>query len=265
MRNYLLFSLAVCLLIGKYCYASDNSSDTSGTVGIENIHKVLESNTWFYISLQNNVLPEFGMQNFTATMNYAIYNKDFSEVLIPDNAIVYGTYQNDAVSCRFNINKIIFKGTEISFKSKDYSTVSTIFPGKLACNPKMKYLSPQLLEFKTNVAINNLAPVDYNRVYIPLNTQDNFVQAFGSSDYSIRSITKFTNKLMKVVIEYKDQAIVSKIIPVFYDNYGQAHQLNFTTEEVKINNLKTNQIVYIFTSAYDKFGFGTLYLTRSFF
>ena len=84
------------------------------------------------------------------------------------------------------------------------------------------------------------------------------VQSFGNADYAITGTTKFTNGLMKVSVKFYNLSIKNKLLPVYFDEFGLAHFLNFTliTEEGENNYQDTYS--YLVLAKYNKFGFGIL-------
>ena len=131
-------------------------------------------------------------------------------------------------------------------------------PNQPECNPKMSYQVHQLLEFQTKVDIAGLEPISRNNNYIAEDKQDNFVQAYGNSDYAITGITKFTNGLMQVSVKFNNDSIKSKLVPVYYSELGMPHALNYTFITTEAIPSSRNTSSYLILSHYNNFGFGIL-------
>lgn len=253
------------------CNASSQIAIKNANV-VKNIHGVVESGTWFNFILQNSITaPNKGqdsIEQFTAKLVNPIYNKNFTELLIPvqtitqksgnkgkptinktiAGAILTGIYKNDGNRCTFIIETIHFKDTEIELKPGAYSTVNASLPNQPGCNSKLNYTSGQLLEFQIKVDISDLYPIRFDKNLQELSTQDHYVQSYGTSDYAITGITKFTNGFTQVIIRFYDNNIKDKLVPVFYDDFDLPHQINF----MRISD------TYLLGANYQKFGFGIL-------
>ncbi len=257
MKQCMLILLGVA--VTNICAAeSSNNFNVKADVIIKNIHGVVQSGTWFNLALSNNVTASIGSQKFTAVVTEPIYNKDFSEVLIPAQTMVSGTYLNDGKTCSFGIETISLKDAEIDLLPGAYTKVNASLLNQPECNPEINYVPSQLLEFQTKVDIEGLTPVTYNKDYYIKDSQDNFVQTYGNSDYAISSINRYTNGLLKVSVKFFDNSLKGKLIPVYFDEFGVSHPLNFnmvTTEDKPFDNLN-NTYSYMFSSAHPKFGFG---------
>ena len=261
-----LLGLAMCATMTAYAANSDQYIKAS--IMMKTTHGVVQSGTWFNLALQDSIAPEQGSQSFTAKLIDPIYNEDFSEVLIPANSKVTGTYKNNGSSCSFEVENISYNntrtrvldvgGTDIELQPGAYSTINASLPNQPECNPKIGYQAHQLLEFQTKVDIAGLDPVARNADYVAEDKPDNFVQAYGNSDYTIVGITRFTNGLMQVSVKFNDESIKNKLVPVYYDEFGIPHPLNYTfiaTEAMpSSNNIKS----YLVLSRYNNFGFGIL-------
>lgn len=219
---------------------------------------VISSGTWFNLSLEQLIMPIKGEEAFSAKIVDPIYNQAFSAILIPANAKVSGTYRNTGNRCVFAINTIKFKNTEIELHSGAYSVVNASVPKQIECNPHLSYGINQQLEFKTLVAISGLEPFSYNRSYVTLHSRDSFVQTVGNEDYMINGIQKYSNGLMQVGVKFIDKSLKSKLLPVYYDDYGIVHFLNYTlvTDPDSLGQSDTQS--YLMLGDHDKFGFGIL-------
>ena len=152
------------------------------------------------------------------------------------------------------------KDADIELQPGAYTKVNASMPNQPECNPNINYVPAQLLEFQTKVDIEGLTPVAYNKDYYIKNSQDNFVQTYGNSDYAITAITKYTNGLMKVSVKFFNNSLKNKLVPVYFDDFGISHGLSFdmvTTEDRPFDNLN-NTYSYMFTGVHPKFGFGIL-------
>jgi hypothetical protein len=252
------FTVGLTLFAG---FALANSSNyIKANLIMKNVHSTVNAGTWFSLSLRDGLNPAGGTQRFTATLNDQIYNKNFTEGLIPAKAIISGIYKNDGKSCSFEIDSISFKGTDIALQPGAYTTVNASLPNQSECDSSMNYNAGQLLEFQTKVDIPDLTPISYTKDYIVQSTPDNFVQAYGNSDYYITGITKFTNGLMQVKVKFNDLSLKDKLVPVYYDDLGLPHCLNFTfmaTEDGALDQLN-NTYSYLVLGHYNNFGFGVL-------
>lgn len=221
---------------------------------IKNVHGVLESGTWFNLSLLTNVNASLGTQNFTARLNEPIYNQNFEELLIPANSIATGTYSNSGESCSFNVTQIQFDNQRVELLASNYTKISLPLPAMLTCDPKKNYLQTQIMDFKSNKDIE-IAPLSYNKMNLVAVTNNTFVQTFGKNDrYVITKIINFTNGLMEVTVKFNEPEYINRFIPVFYDNYEIPHPINFTKHLINDGS----EVSYIFTSRYSKFGFALI-------
>lgn len=267
MKKYLYVIIASMMF--SICNASNQIKDANV---VKNIHGVVESGTWFNFILQNSITaPHEGqdsIEQFTATLVNPVYNKNFTELLIPvqtitqksrnkgkptinkiiAGAILTGIYKNDGNRCTFIIETISFKDTEIQFKPGAYSTVNASLPNQPGCNSKLNYTSGQLLEFQIKFDIPDLYPISFDKNLQELSTQDKYVQSYGTSDYVITGLTKFTNGFTQVTLRFYDNDIKDKLVPVFYDDFDLPHQINF----MRISD------TYLMWANYQKFGFGIL-------
>ena len=263
MKKYVLLMLGFLSVSGA-CFATDSSQFIKANIEFKNAHSVVASGTWFSMTLQSNLIASLGAQqtrvsSFTATLVDPILNQTFSEVLIPAKAVVRGTYHNDGKTCSFEIETISYKDTDIGLAPGAYSTVNATLPNQLECNPNFNYGSGQHMEFQTKVDIAGLDPiVHYSKDYVVKNSQDNFVQAYGNSSYAISGITKFTNGFMQINIRFYDKSIRNKLVPVYFDEAGLPHSLNFAliARDTQTSVNDTNS--YLILSHYNNFGFGIL-------
>lgn len=283
MKKYLYGIIGYTVF--SICNASNQIVIKDSSV-VKNIHGVVESGTWFNFVLQNNITaPNAGQNNsqrFTAKLVNPIYNKNFTELLIPvqtitqkskkkgkssinktiAETILTGIYKNDGNTCTFIIETISFNDTrvgdtEIQLKPGAYSIINASLPNQPECNPKFNYNSGQLLEFQTKVDIPDLYPIRFDKNLHKQSTPDNYVQAYGTSDYVITGINKFTNGFTQISVRFYDNGIQNKLVPVFYDELNIPHQINFLLEDEK--PLKTSTTgTYLLGSSYQKFGFGIL-------
>ena len=159
MRKHILTLAGIAAV--TTCNAT-SSNYIKADVMIKNIHGAVQSGTWFNLALDNNIVGTAGSQHFTAKVVDPIYNKDFSEVLIPANTLVSGTYLNDGNTCSFNIDNIALKDADIELQPGAYSKVNASMLNQPECNPNINYVLSQLLEFQLKVDIEGLTPVAYN-------------------------------------------------------------------------------------------------------
>jgi hypothetical protein len=279
MKRYLHGIIGLIAMV-SICHANNQVAIKEATI-VKNVHGIVESGTWFNFVLQNSITTPNGgqssMQPFTAKLVSPIYNKNFTELLIPTQtmiqkprkkgkppvnkviagAILTGAYKNDGDTCTFIIETISFNDTEIEFKPGAYSTVNASLPNQSECNSKLNYSSGQLLEFQIKVDIPNLYPIRFDKNLKELSTQNSYVQAYGNSDYVITEITKFTNGFMQVAVKFYDNDIKDKLVPVFYDEFDIPHQINFLrVDGQQSRNFSTS--TYLLGADYQKFGFGVL-------
>lgn len=254
MKKILFLTLGV--LLASNCFAGASNKFINANIQLKNIHGVVSAGTWFNLALQDNIIPSNESQLFTAKLVDPIINQNLSEGLIPANAIVTGTYRNDSKKCSFEIDNISFKGTDIDLFPGAYTTVSAPLPNQPECDPELSYRVGQQLEFQTKVDIEDLTPIIQYKNFKIINKPDNFVQSFGNDDYAISGITKFTNGLMKVSVKFYNVSIKDKLVPVYFDEFGLPHCLNFSLMTEEENNQNTYS--YIFIDKYNKFGFGVL-------
>ena len=250
MKNRLSIWLGVIIVGISTANASGLKLSSSSL--IKNGHGLVEMGSWINMKLQTPLLAKEQVQAFTAKTVDPVYNHDFSELLIPANSTVTGTYNNDGEECSFSINKISFKDTEIQLKHGAYSAINAALPNQPACNPEIGYSVGQLLEFQTKIDIANLdviASVKQNSKTL----HDNFIEAYGNSQYIIKDISRFDNGLMQIIVDIRDSDIKNKLVPVYYDDYGIAHSLNF-----QVKDMGYNEYSYLMLGHYDSFGFGML-------
>lgn len=225
-------------------------------------HGVIHAGTWFNLSLQQEIVAnsngDFSNQNFIARVVDPIYSQDFSEILIPKVALVKGVYHNNGKSCSFEINTIEFKNTQITLYPGAYSIVNASLPGQIECNSKLDYSINQQLEFKSLVDINGLEPVILNKDYVTKSSSDSFVQTVGNIAYTVTNIQRFTNGLMEVSVEFKDKSLKAKLLPVYYDDYGIVHFLNYAIVINQDMLWQNDTQSYLILGSHDRFGFGTL-------
>jgi hypothetical protein len=248
MKKKILVCLSACL-IGVSTVNATGIKLKSNSL-IKNGHGLVEAGSWVNMKLQTPLIVKQQVQTFTAKTVDPVYNHDFSEVLIPANSIVSGEYNNDGDFCSFSINKISFKDTEIQLKQGAYSTVSATLPNQPACNPEMAYMAGQLLEFQTKVDIPNLDVIANIKQRSKV-SHDNFIEAYGNSQYVIKDISRFDNGLMQIEVQLVNVDIKDKLVPVYYDDYGIAHGLNY-----QLTRLGNSEYSYLMLSNYDSFGFG---------
>lgn len=256
MKNKLFLILGMLSAIN--CYADDSGTNLKANIQAKNIHGVVSAGTWFNLALQDNIIASTGSQHFTATLVDPILNENLSEGLIPAKSTINGTYRNNGSKCSFEIDSITFKGTTIDLLPGAYSNVIASLPNQPDCNPNMNYSPSQQLEFQTKVDIENLTPIVRYKDYTITNKQDNFVQSFGNSDYRITGITKFTDGLMEVSVKFYNLSIKDKLVPVYFDEFGLPHCLNFTLITEDENSNYENIYSYLVLAKYNKFGFGIL-------
>lgn len=256
MNNKTIVFLGMIAVLGNANASIAANIPIKAKLIINNVHGVVSEGSWFNLELQNSIVPEDGSQSFTAKTSVPIFNKDFSEGLITAKAVVNGTYYNDGKTCSFNIENISFGDTEIEFLSGALSVVNASQPNQPDCNPMIGYEQNQALEFQTKVDIENLDPIWNNKEFIIKNSQDDFAQTYGNSDYAIGSIVKYTNGLMKVRVKFNSSSIKDKLVPVYFDDFGVSHALNFNlvSDKTQLNNSYS----YIFAGTHRKFGFGIL-------
>ena len=265
MKKHLI---AMLLVFSGYIYAENSSQHIKANIEMKNVHGVVASGTWFSLELQDNIVASTGTQHFTATLVDPIFNQNMTEGLIPAKAVINGTYRNDGSTCSFEIERISYNntrtrvldvgGTDIDLQPGAYTKVNATTPNQLECNPSYNYGSRQHLEFQTKVDIAGLDPiVHYSKDYVVKPSPLNFVQAFGTSSYAITGITKFTNGFMQVKVKFYDKSLRDKLVPVYFDEFGLAHCLNYTListdEQLSVVN-DTNS--YLILSHYNNFGLG---------
>ncbi|MDQ5921375.1 MAG: hypothetical protein QG673_1433 [Pseudomonadota bacterium] len=229
---------------------------------VESKQGVIHAGTWFNLSLQQEIVAnsngDFSNQNFIARVVDQIYSQDFSEILIPKGALVKGVYSSNGKSCSFEINTIEFKYTQITLYPGAYSIVNASLPGQIECNSKLDYSINQQLEFKSLVDINGLEQVGLNKDYVIKPSPDSFVQIVGNSAYVVSNIQRFTNGLMEVSVEFKDKSLKAKLLPVYYDDYGIVHFLNYAIVINQDMLWQNDTQSYLILGSHDRFGFGTL-------
>ena len=253
--KYTKYAFSICLIAN--CYANNIHHIKHKIQTKVNTDGNVQAGTWFNLDLQSVVQNAQGTQQFRAITVEPIYNKDYSAILIPAKATVNGSYINNGSTCSFSINKISFKDTDVELNPGAYSTVNASLPNQAPCNPELTYTTGQLLEFQTKVIIGDLLPVSINNDYQVLNTPYSFAQAEGNKDYIVKNITTFTNGLMKLDVEFHNQSIEDKLVPIYYDRYGLSHFINFTIVTNNQENLNSSNLrSYLILSYYLDFGFG---------
>lgn len=246
MKYTLLFT---ALLSITYANAASLNSETI----VKNTHGVVDAGTWVSMALENGLTAKQGAQKYSARTLDPIYNKKMTEILIPQGATISGTYNNDGKTCSLSVDTISFKGTDISLKPGAYSEVNLSQLNHIGCNVSTDYPENQLMEFQFKVDIKTLDVI--KTVKNAINpTDNNYVQSYGDSDYKIRDITNFTNGLMQVtVVMNKDELNSNNLVPVYFDDLGMAHNLNYYAVP-----LGDNVYAYEMLSHYDKWGFGVM-------
>lgn len=243
LRKWMMHSKRIVLL---FVYAGF----TSQTMALAP-SAVLEKNTWFNLSLQQDIQAKIGSQNFTAILDEPIYNSDFSALLIPANALAHGVYSNDGLSCKFVINKITFDGRDINLTVVNYSPISVPISGVTTCDVHKNYLRTQIMDFRSLEALK-LSPVAHSNLDKIADSTASFVQTFGNNNqYIIDKINVSSGELIEVTIHFVDKESYTRFIPVFYDNYEISHPVNYSIS----NTDDQGDVTYLFTSRYSKFGF----------
>lgn len=263
LRKVKMKKLIVLMLglsaVANVCVAKNSNKFIKANIELKNAHSVVSSGTWFSMDLTTDLVASTGTQKFSATLVDPIYNQNFSEGLIPAKAVVNGTYHNDGSTCSFEIDSISFKGTEIGLAAGAYSIVNATVADQPECNPRFNYGQGQHMEFQTKVDIPDLIPINRIKDYtVVKNDTDDFVQAYGNSDYAITGITKFTNGLMQVNVRFYDSSIREKLVPVYFDEAGLAHCLNFTIIATDLQTGVNDTSSYLVLAHYNNFGFGIL-------
>ena len=285
MKKYVLVPMVRVMLgvlaVSGACQAADASQFIKANIEFKNTHGVVASGTWFSMTLQDNLIASTGSQAFTATLVDPIFNQNMTEGLIPANAVVNGTYRNDGKTCSFEIDTISFNDdiqvskhgskhkakqpvvyggtTEIGLAPGAYSAVNATLPNQPECNPSFNYGAGQHMEFQTKVDIAGLEPIVTYKDYIIKENKDNFLQTYGNSSYAVSGITKFTNGFMQINVRFYDKSIRNKLVPVYFDETGLPHSLNFTlvaTDSMQTGVNDTSS--YLILSHYNNFGFGVL-------
>lgn len=221
---------------------------------MKKISGTVESGSWINMKLEDNLLAKEGVQKYTAKTVDPIYNKKFTEVLIPAGALVHGEYRNDGNSCSFSVNTIEFKDTEIELKKGAYTTITASLTEQADCGLTVNYMSGQLMEFQMKVDIPDLYVIEKIKPEkLEAETED-FVEAYGNEDYTVTDIVKYTHNLMQVTVRINNDAVDrNKLVPLYYDDLGVAHNLNYMM--VPLGN---NVYVYLVLAHYDRFGFGLM-------
>ena len=264
MRKYTLIAVCFLLIANTYSASRYRHHKKQNPPPTPISYGTVSKGTWFNLALHDAINPELKARPFTAIVIDPIYNKDFSEELIPANTLVRGTYTNDGKKCSFNIDELDFNGISIPLKPSMYSRVSAPLPDQPDCNPTLNYKSGQMLEFQNLVNILNLPVITTNVSYTPLAQQDHFVKAVADSDYDIIGVTKYSNGLMQVTVKFNKPSLKDTLVPIYYDNLKLPHCLNFA---VMLHSSNSDKLTYdyIFLSRYDNFGFGVLDKSTNFF
>lgn len=241
------------LIINGSVFADNIEGLLEPGIVIKNVHGVLESGTWFNLSLMNNIKAKKGTQPFTAYLTEPIYNANFDELLVPVNSIATGSYVNNGESCTLLITDLKFNNQTIKIDATNYTNIVLPLPNMLSCDAKKDYLKTQIIDFRSNKDIQ-VQPFSYNRSNTVAYTNDTYVQTFGKQNhkkYIITKIINYTNGLVDVTVKFNDPEYIDRFIPVFYDNYEIPHAINY----MKRLDYDTNEVSYVFTSRYSKFGF----------
>lgn len=215
-------------------------------VVIRDTHGVVASGSWVNMRLESSCEGKSVECPYLAKTIDPVYNHEFTELLIPANSLVSGLYHNDGKSCYFSVDKISFKNTEITLKSGAYSTVIAA-GGRLACNPDDNYLAGQVLEFKMLQDIKDL-----DEVAVPTNkaVSNDLVVAIANPDYTINDISDY-GSLLQVRVKFNNPELAGKLIPIFYDDNGIGHHINY-----KVSSIGANESAYLMLGTHDNFGFG---------
>lgn len=218
------------------------------------VNGVVESGNWFNMKLQDDFTPQIGAQEYTAKIVAPIFDKTQTQVLIPANSIVKGKYVNDGNSCYFTADTINFKDTQIDLKSGAYTDIDAALPNLPECSANTSYFSGQLLIFQSKVAIPNLNIVQRMQPEHFKASADSYVQAVKTNDYSISNLTKYVNGFVQATIKINSDGLdVNKLVPIYYDDYGIPHNLNYVAIPVARDVYE-----YRMYSSSDNFGFGVM-------
>ncbi len=83
---------------------------------------------------------------------------------------------------------------------------------------------------------------------------DSYVQAVKTNDYSISNLTKYVNGFVQATIKINSDGLdVNKLVPIYYDDYGIPHNLNYVAIPVARDVYE-----YRMYSSSDNFGFGVM-------
>lgn len=241
-------SIILVTLIGG-AYANQIESN----ITIKDIHGTVESGSWVNMRIEQSIKALPGTTLYKAKTTDNIYNQNFSEILIPTGSIINGIYHNNGNSCYFEVQNINVNGRKIAVESTDYTLINAPLPNQTPCNPKLDYEKHQLLEFQTLVDFKNLDVIAVTQ--IKKATQPNeLVQAFGNQQYYITKITQLENGLQSINVRVNDKAFnVNNLVPIWFDDYGLAHGLNYF--RVYDSNGNVN---YLTLSHYERFGLGVI-------
>lgn len=221
---------------------------------MKRISGTVESGSWINMKLEDNLTAKEGIQKYTAKTVDPIYNKKFSEILIPSGALIHGEYHNDGSTCSFSVDTIEFDDTEIELKKGAYTTVSASLPDQADCGSNVNYMSGQLMEFQMRVDIADLYVIEKIKPEKLEAEMEDFVEAYGNEDYAVTDIIRYTHDLMQVTVRLNNDAVDrNKLVPLYYDDLGVAHNLNYLV--VPLDN---NTYIYLVLAHYDRFGFGVM-------
>lgn len=227
---------------------------TPGITISNSVRGTVESGNWFSLSLQNEITPEIGSQEFVAKTVAPIFDRTQTNVLIPANSLVKGKYVNNGDSCSFSIDSISFKDTQVGLLPGAYTNINAVLPNLPECSPTANYMSGQLMVFQLKVAIPNLDVIKRFSPETFIKSADSYVQSVKTNDYAISNMSKYSNGFVQATIKLNDNWLdITKLVPIYYDEYGIPHNLNYYCVPVAKNVYE-----YRFYSVSDSFGFGVM-------